>query len=213
MLQKFLKKFVREKEKKSFMGSSLSSMLQSPLANIDTYYHLYRKKTDLKRCVGEKQDTVGKSGYMLIDQNDQKLEENSLVYQESKKILENMKEVMWVAIRDIDIAGNAYIVAVYDGMDRVAGLQVLDPRTVRIKADKYGVITRYEQRVSGEVIVFDPSDVFHMRAEEDPDCSIIGLSRVESILYDVLSEDEAMKSNYAYFRNRFMPEAIVQVEE
>lgn len=91
--------------------------------------------------------------------------------------------------------------------------QTLDPRTITIFLDKYGEVTRYTQRVGANFEHFEPNEIFHLVEMSDPDNEHLGLSRIETLVYDVMGDNEAMKSNYFFFKNNAVPNTIVILED
>ena len=116
-------------------------------------------------------------------------------------------------MRDMDVSGGAFILPVKNALSGLHSFQVLDPRTIQITANKYGEIVKYTQRIGENVQEFEADEIFYLTETIDPDNEIVGLSKIESLIYDVMGDDEAMKSNYAFFKNNAVPNSIVILED
>lgn len=92
-------------------------------------------------------------------------------------------------------------------------LETLDPRSMKIVANKYGEILKFIQRIGTETMEYEADEIFYLTEMIDPDNEVMGLSKIENLIYDVMGDDEAMKSNYAFFKNNAVPNTIVILDE
>lgn len=60
---------------------------------------------------------------------------------------------------------------------------------------------------------FDPSEVYHLIDSRDHDNEVIGKSRIETLIYDIMGDAEAGKSNYAFFKNNAIPNTLIILDE
>lgn len=181
--------------------------------SVGLYYELYRQQTDVRRCVQELSQTTGKDGYEIVD-----LEGNPVEDMQAMEIrdalgngngFETFKQTL---VRDLEVGGQAFVLALRNSANDVCGWQVLDPRTVGVVADKFGNVLRYVQTVGGETKVFMPDEVRVLIDERDPDNEILGLSKVATLIYDVSADVEAARSNWAFFKNGGIPGTIVTLD-
>lgn len=173
----------------------------------ELYYKLYRSNTDIKGAVHKKQSAVGKDGF-FIEKNGEKIE-----HEELKKIFKNFRFLKSSIVRDIDIAGGAFILPVKNALGGLHSFQILDPRSIKIVANKYGEILKFIQRIGTDTEEFEADELFYLTEMMDPDNEVLGLSKIENLIYDVMGDDEAMKSNYAFFKNNAVPNSIVILDE
>lgn len=89
-------------------------------------------------------------------------------------------------MRDLTVSGNVYVLPIKNVLGQIMDLQVLDPRSMTVCTDKYGEILKYIQRVGADVEVFESNQIYHLVETYDPDNEILGLSRIESLIYDVM---------------------------
>ena len=100
-------------------------------------------------------------------------------------ILENL-------IRTMQIGGDSYAEIIKTEEDGIVNLKPLDPSTIRIVADKQGIIIRYEQMSKGKVNTkWDVEDIFHLTRNRVAD-EIHGQSMVDPLANIILMRNEAM---------------------
>jgi hypothetical protein len=113
-------------------------------------------------------------------------------------ILENM-------IRTYNIGGDAFAEIIFNDEDEFENLKILDPSSIKIISDEYGIIKRYEQisKVEGEdPKKFKPEKIFHLARNRVAD-EIHGVSMIESLKDIILMKNEAM-SDYKTVMHRFV---------
>jgi len=204
----FEKKAVWDKAGYSYNGATFwfdSNLVTST----SLYYKLYRENTDLRRCVEELYQTVGKDWYMLYDWENEVRNSpiiNALNYGDWFDMMKNL------IIRDLEVSGDVFIIPIKNWMEIIIGFQILDPRTMRIIANKYWEVLRYIQTRWGNVQEFLPNELWHFKDMLDPDNEVQGISKVETLTYDIMSDKESGRSNYAFFKNNAIPSTLITLE-
>ena len=101
-------------------------------------------------------------------------------------IIENM-------IRTYYIGGDAFTEIIRDEKGNLINLKPLDPSTIRIVANRQGVIIRYEQmsKVKKPDKRFEPEDIFHLARNRVAD-EIHGVSIIDNLETIILMRNEAM---------------------
>jgi len=204
----FETKAVGEKQGYSYNGATFGydSNLSTTTA---IYYSLYRSNTDLRRCIEELYQTVGKDWYNLNEG------ENELKNSSINDILNygdwfgTLKSVI---IRDLEIAWNVFILPIENWAGATIGYQVLDPRTIRIVANCYWEVIKYIQTRGGKTKSFDVNELYHFKDAPDPDNEVLGISKVETLVYDIMTDKESWRSNYAFFKNNAIPSTLITLE-
>ena len=82
-----------------------------------------------------------------------------------------------------------------------------------IKCNEYGGILGYAQKINGHIKEYEKDDIVHFFDESDPDNEVLGLSLMEGLIIDVLTDSEAGVSNYNYFKNNAIPSSIIILED
>lgn len=189
-------------------GSFFGAWWETPQTSIEMYYKYFRKNSDIRRCIQEIQNNVSQEWY-YFSKNESEVEKPELnAIMEYGKWFRNLKASI---LRDVMIGGNAYIVKLRNASNKMIGLATIDPRTIRVHADQYWEILKYDQFVNGKVIhTYMPEDIVRCYDELDPDNEIFGLSYMEGIILDILADNESALMNYHYFKNSAMPSIILK---
>jgi len=59
---------------------------------------------------------------------------------------------------------------------------------------------------------FQPDELYHFKDMLDPDNEVQGISKVETLTYDIMSDKESGRSNYAFFKNNAIPSTLITLE-
>ncbi len=197
----------------SYRGSTFGSFWDNLSVTMGTYYKLYRNNSDLRRCVEEKQETVGKWGYEIVKGfwDDRKIIEDKRIvdFLNNQRSFREFREIF---IRDLDISANVFIEIVKNASGQVVWFDTLDPRTMSIISTTQGVIVKYIQRVKWNAVVFEPDEILHIKDKPDMDNEIFWIPKVETLVYDLLWDKEASVTNYSFFKNNAIPSSLVILE-
>jgi len=212
-MELFWKKFFEKKavwDKTWFSYNGATFWFDSNLTtNTSLYYKLYRENTDLRRCVEELYQTVGKDGFKIMEwENEIKNQEiiSALNYGNGFDILKN------TLIRDTEVAANIFVIHIKNAGWKIIWFQILDPRTIRIVANKHWEVLRYIQTRWWNVQEFLPNEVFHFKDMIDPDNEVQWISKIETLIYDIMSDKESWRSNYAFFKNNAIPSTLITLD-
>lgn len=192
----------------SFNGATFwyNTELQTTTA---LYYKLYRQNTDLRRCIEELYQTVWKDWYIL---NIWEQETRSPDIVNALNFEHWFWTLMALIIRDLQVAWNVFIIPVKWWTDKVIGFQILDPRSMRVVANKFWEVYKYVQTRWGNTQTFKPWELFHFKDMLDPDNEVLGISKVETLVYGLVSDKEVEKSNYAFFKNNAIPSTLITLD-
>lgn len=176
------------------------------------FYKMYRVNTDIRRAIKEKQETSMKSGYEIR----QKMRDGTEVVVEAPEF-EGAMERSWGAnklkndiVKSLDLFGYAFIRRVYN-IRNIKKYEVLDSRFVSVVTDSDLVPLRYIYKnpaLKGKSETYEADDIIVCKLEDDLDNPVFGISPLETIVIDVLGDEEANLSNYAYFQNDGIPSAL-----
>ena len=126
-------------------------MGELPDTNVHLYYKYYRKNADIRRCIQEIQGNIGQEGY-VIKKNGEAMAE---IPKEIKAIIDNgpgFGLLKGKIVRDVLVAGNAYILKLRNQAGKMVWIDTVDPRTLKVLSDEFGTITWYIQEVNGKSI-------------------------------------------------------------
>lgn len=178
--------------------------------NVNLYYKLYRQNTDLRRCIEELCQTVGKE--WIIIKKWEKILNNTLYTNILDYNYWDFHTLKALIIRDLIISWNVFILNIKNLQWKIIWFQILDPRTIFIVADKYWEILWYMQKVRGDIITFLPNEIFHFKDMVDHDNEIMWISKIETLIYSIITDIESEKSNYAFFKNNAIPNTIITLD-
>jgi len=177
--------------------------------NMDLYYKLYRENTDLRRCIEELYQTTGKDWYNF--KKGEIILNNTILYNALN--FENWFNVFKsLIIRDLNICWNVFILPIKNAGSKTIWFQVLDPRTIRIIANKYWEVVRYLQVRWWRQQEFMPDELFHFKDSIDHDNEVFWISKVETLVYDMLADKESWRSNYSFFKNNGIPSTLITLD-
>jgi hypothetical protein len=121
-------------------------------------------------------------------------------------ILENM-------IRTYYIGGDSFAEIVRDDEGILINLKPLDPSTIKIIANKKGIITRYEQmsKTKGKPKVFQPEQIFHLARNRLAD-EVHGESICKNLEWIILARNEAMEGYKSVMQKFMKPRYIFHLD-
>lgn len=184
--------------------------------SVDSLYTIWRNNSDVFACVRERSENVGSQGFKWINVQDEKKEPNPKSVATANEIIEfnhNFQKLKKRLVSDESITGNAYLLVQKNESGKVIGLQIVDPRTLRVVTDKYGRIIKWLQVVNAETAVFEPDEILQFKVTDDPNSPVYGLSALEPVVFEVRTDLAAMVSNYAFFQNDAQPGAMYILED
>jgi len=176
---------------------------------LDLYYKLYRENTDLRRCIEELYQTTWKEWWQLLRWE---TPVNNIDIENQLNYWYWFNTFKSIIIRDLQVAWNVFIIPIWNPTGRVIWYQVLDPRTMRVIANKFGEVIRYIQVRGWNQQVFMPNEIYHFKDSIDHDNEVFWISKVETLVYDILADKESGRSNYAFFKNNAIPSTIITLD-
>lgn len=91
---------------------------------------------------------------------------------------------------------------------------MLDPRGMQKHVTQEGKISKYVYYTAGsKVREYKPEEIVYIRFEKSTRDSSSGLSLLEGIVWDALTDLNASKSNYYFFENNAVPRAIFKLAD
>ena len=220
----FIGKAQVQAEKQKIMFGSYQNTLADLMGNagayrvgFETLYLLYNSVSDIKNCVRRRQKMVMKEGFRLLNAADPEKLPNAQQAKLAMSILQNprmpFRKLKKIWVRDRAVSGNAYIQLVKDLSGNPIFLDMPDPRTMVIVADQHGNVQKYLQKVGGEVVNrFDPNEILHSVEEYSTSNPLLGVSSIESIIWEARGEMAASASNYFFYENNAVPAHLLILE-
>lgn len=174
------------------------------------YFNFYDANPAVSACINALCDDIWSYGFEIrpAEQQDENIEARkiftSLVAVSSEHTPTSFIRRI---VRDYELTGNAYIYTPRDG-EKITALQILDPRYIQPIINEYGQLLGYIQNLNG-VKFLTKDEIFHLKTDTDTSNEAVGRSRLRSLFGDVETDEQAKKSNLAFFTNNQTPTAIV----
>lgn len=181
--------------------------------NYLTYSKMFRINTDIRRCVKEISETSAKSGYDIKRKLGDGREKDQDVpdFEECMRESGGFNVLKSEIIKNVSIFGNAYIRKHMNVRGGIIKLSVLDSRYVSITTDPELNPLRYQYAPpykKGSAESYEMIEIIHIKDTIDPDNPAFGMSIMETLVLDVMWDEEASLSNYHFFGNDSIPSAL-----
>ena len=212
--------------KKATETKSVSSVYSSNGINLDgksiarnfgTYGKMWRINTDIRRCVAEKCETAMRGGFELQKVNKTDGVKKVAYDPDFLDALGNVGELKTKIITTLEIFGDVFIRRKRNIRKKVIGYEVLDTRYISIVTDSFLVPIRYlyERRAQNTYAqeVYTPEDIFHASNGYNFDNVLFGVTIMETLVLDVLGDEEANLVNYFWFENDAMPSSLYVLKD
>ena len=206
---------VNKKSLNTKYGLDLSLLYDNDVVfNKSTFYELYAKNSDIRECVRKIAWAVARNGIYLLD-NDKQIVEDNVITEEVLDLFktptfEKFKVNLW---RNYLVSWELYIKPIQNLMWETMRFDILDSRAVT-KILRDGVITWYRVASNNwiKTQVFDVDQIAYFKFEDDISYSINGMWVLTSIMYDVVTDLEASKSNYSFYKNSARPDMMLLLD-
>lgn len=187
--------------------------------NNATYSKMFRINTDIRRCVKEISETSVKSGYQIKQVLLTDGREKDVTVPEFEAALKasgGFKKIKGEIIKNLSIFGNAFIRKHNNVRKQGVKYSVLDSRYVAIITDSELNVLRYQYNPPFKrtgVETFMPEEIMHVMETVDMDNPAFGMTIMETLVLDVMGDEEASLSNYHFFGNDSIPSALFVLKE
>lgn len=202
----------------SYQGMNQITDIWKDLAvNLSTFYKMYRIDADIRRCIQEIQQTSWKSWYSIRKWINNRQDYKTLDIKEvsdilTPKIFNVLKNEI---IQQLSISWTVFILKEKNLEGSAISFRVLDTRYMSVVTDTNYVPTKYlyTERSTAQVIQYEIDEIFCYKEVADIDNPVFWISMLESLVYDVMGDLEASKSNYYFFQNDAMPSSFYVLQE
>jgi HK97 family phage portal protein len=219
-----------QREKKDVLTGGYSTQYANAQANIlfdgkeiarnfRTYGIMYRINPDIRRCVVEIQQTTGKAGYQLKKQLKTDGKEKEITNDQFELALQRsggFRQLKNDLVMNLSIFANGFLRKHMNARKQPIKYSVLDSRYVTIFTDSELNVLRYQYQppvLKGKIETFLPEEIIHVRENRDIDNPLYGISILETLVLDVMGDEEAGQSNYHFFVNDNIPSAVYVLRE
>jgi len=127
---------------------------------------------------------------------------------------DTFNSLLYNLCRTYTIGGDSYAEIIKDKAGRLINLKPLNPASITIVVDKFGILTRYEQTsntANGGKIIFQPNQILHFAWNRIAD-EIHGISTIEKLTTIILSRNEALDDLKTVFHRYVSPIQIWELD-
>ncbi len=194
---------------------------QYPDSDYNLLYNVYERHVDVSSCVALWAGSATSNGWHigLLDKEAEPTDQQRKVIADLERWLKNpnptkrFSRILYELIEHMAITGDAYLEKVKDSKGHIIELSGVHPATMRIVADKHGLIKGYIQRYQGvNVAQFQPEDISRFQLPSVVN-DLYGHSPLESVMQEVNLDIQALRANKAIFDNGFKPSVIVRMKD
>lgn len=179
-----------------------------------TYFELYTKNSDIRECVRKIAWAVARNGIYLLD-NDKQIIESNVKTEEVFQLLkaptfEKFKVNFW---RNYLVSWELYIKGLKNALWQVIRFDVIDSRAVQ-KVLRDWIITWYRVSENNwlKTHLYNVDEIAYFKFEDDTTYTINGMWVLTSILYDAVTDLEASKTNYFFYKNSARPDMMLLLD-
>ncbi len=207
-------------KRKSYVSTrntqSLASLLKNDaVLSMSTYYDLYRFNWDIRQAIKKIANWVARNWLYLQDNNRKTIESNVLT-DEVYSLFQTPTFLKFKVdlYRNYLLSWELYIVPVVNISGQVIWFDVLDSRSVTKYTNEYWVILYFEVNNNQWVIKkYRPDELAYFKFEDDTNNGVNGMWLLQWVVYDALSDLEAMRTNYYFYQNSAIPSAILMLDD
>lgn len=208
-------------EKKSWYTNNSSISLKTlfdhdVVLDNNTFYVLYQKNGDIRQAVKKIAENVARNWLYLTDNQWNIIDDNK--YTDDIQMLFSSPTFSKFKIdvfRNYLVSWEVYIMPVKNIWWRVAWFRVIDSRMVvkDINTEK-NIIEWFDLYLWGnQHIKLKANEIAFFKLEDDIYNQFNGMWLLTWIVYDWLSDLEAMKNNYFFYQNSAIPSALLLLDE
>lgn len=184
--------------------------------SLQTFYDLYKLNWDIRQAVRKIANSVSRNGIYLIDNENNIVDDPLLTdqvynYFKTPTFL-NFKVDLY---RNYFLSWELYIIPIYNLKWEVYWFQVIDSRLVLKDVDNYGNIIKFvvTNPKTTETKSYKPDELAYFKFEPDINNEVNGMWLLHGIVYDWLSDLEALKTNYSLYVNNSIPNSILLLND
>jgi hypothetical protein len=167
------------------------------------WHGIYREIPELRAVVNKLASWTFGRGIKADKKNEDKLKKIKGHGKDSARLV--LKNLWRMAL----ICGDSFAEIIKDPQGRMTNLKPLNPGTIKVVFDKYGIINRYEQTTSGNV--WKPEDIYHLSYERIAD-EKHGIPFPEALEDLINSRNEALEDLRVLYHRNIKPIQFFEVE-
>ena len=196
------------------MRSIASILKNDAVLDLNTYYNLYEFNGDIRQAIQKIANWVARN-WLYLQDNQRKTIENNVITDEVYSLFQAPTFLKWKKdlYRNYMLSGELYIEPVYNIQNQVIWFNILDSRLVSKTVDPFWVIQKFTVSSQWITKTYKPNELAFFKWEDSVNSSIDWMWILNWVIYDWLSDLEAMRTNYYFYQNSAIPSAMLLLDE
>lgn len=202
---------------KSFSNNlqSLSSLLRNEYSlDLNTYYMLYEYNWDVRQAIQKIANWVARNWIYLQD-NQRKTIENNIITDEVADLFKAPTFLKWKKdlYRNYMLSWELYIAPIKNEWWQTIWFDIIDSRLVSKTVDVYWFITKFTVQSQWKIQTYAPNELAFFKREDSVNSQVDWMWVLNWCVYDALSDLEAQKTNYSFYKNSAIPSALLLLDD
>ena len=206
-------------QKKSFSYNnnlqSLSSLLKNDYSiDINTYYMLYQYNWDIRQSIQKIANWVARN-WIYLEDNQRRIIESNELTDEVYSLFQAPTFLKWKKdlYRNYMLSWELYIIPVKNVEWTSIWFEILDSRMVSKYADEYWIIQKFVVQSNWYSKTYLPNELAYFKREDSVLYSVNWMWVLNGCIYDAMSDLEAQKTNYSFYKNSAIPSAMLLLDD
>lgn len=182
--------------------------------DLNTYYMLYKYNGDIRQAIQKISNWVSRNWIYLKD-NQKKTIENEVLTDEVFDLFKAPTFLKWKKelYKNYMLSWELYIIPVKNDWWQTIWFNILDSRIVSKTVDAYWVILKFTVNSQWKTATYKPDELAYFQRENSIDSESDWMWVLSWCLYDAMSDLEAMKTNYSFYKNSAIPSALLLLDD
>ena len=204
-------------KQKSFSSNmrSLSSLLRNDYTlDLNTYYMLYKYNWDIRQAIQKISNWVSRN-WIYLQNNQRQTIENNIITDEVLDLFKAPTFLKWkkTLYKHYLLSGELYIVPIKNDSWLTIWFDIIDSRLVSKTVNAYWVIEKFTVQSQWKTQSYMPNELAYFKREDSIDDEANWMWVLSWCIYDALSDLEAQKTNYSFYKNSAIPSAMLLLDD
>jgi len=180
-------------------------------SNLELYNDFYKQNTDIRAAEDDISKLILSGWYYFINNKNEKIKDEK-INRKLNYILNSFLDFdKWKNIFTIqaDIFWDVFVYLARNISWDLIGLQILDPKNIYIIKDKFWREVWYKLNGSNDKIIYSTEQIKHYYESTDLLKVWDWLSKLETLVNEIISDWEISKSNAWYFKTWRIPKTLI----
>ena len=184
------------------------------ILDMNTFYELYRFNGDIRQSVRKLAQAISRNWIYLKDNNKKTIDNEQL----TEEVFDLFKAPTFLKFkvdlyRNYMISWELYILPLYNVEWTCIWFDILDSRAVNKTVDEYWNILKFTVFSQWRTATYQPDQIAYFKFEDDTNNQADWMWLLHWIVYDALSDLEAMRTNYYFYQNSAVPSAMILLDD